>query len=128
MLRESVESTNSARSGFVLRFTNTDDLKAYLEGPQPPETAWLSPERQHEEAWFLGLRLNSGVTVSALRKEFGNQLVARALDVVESLTERGLLTFDGETAKLTSRGRMLSNDVFQEFLESASPDLTVVAH
>jgi len=122
MLRESAGSANSAQPSYILRFTTTDELKAYLEGPQPPETAWLSPERQHEEAWFLGLRLNRGVSVSALRQEFGNQLVARALEVVEPLTERGLLTFDGETARLTAPGRMLSNDVFQEFLESAAPD------
>ena len=112
----------------VLRFTNTDDLKAYLEVPQPPEMAWLSPARQHEEAWFLGLRLNGGVSVSALRQEFGNQMVARALEVVGLLTDRGMLTFDGETAQLTAQGRMLSNDVFQEFLESATSDLTVAAH
>jgi len=123
MLRESAGSANSAQPSYILRFTTTDELKAYLEGPQPPETAWLSPERQHEEAWFLGLRLNRGVSVSALRQEFGNQLVARALEVVEPLTERGLLTFDGETARLTAPGRMLSNDVFQEFLESAAPNV-----
>jgi oxygen-independent coproporphyrinogen-3 oxidase len=128
MLRESVESADSTLPGFVLRFTNTDDLRAYLEGPQPPETAWLSPERQHEEAWFLGLRLNGGVSVSALRHEFDNQMAAPALEVVESLTQRGLLTFDGETAKLTAQGRMLSNDVFQEFLESETPDHTFAAH
>jgi oxygen-independent coproporphyrinogen-3 oxidase len=122
MLRESAGSANSAQPGYILRFTTTDELKAYLEGPQPPETAWLSPERQHEEAWFLGLRLNDGVSVSALRQEFGNQLVARALDVVEPLTERGLLIFDGETGRLTASGRMLSNDVFQEFLEFQAPD------
>ena len=115
-------SSDPSQPGYVLRFTTTDDLKAYLEGPQPPETAWLSPERQHEEAWFLGLRLNEGVSVSALRHEFGNQPVARALEVVEQLTERGLLTFDGETVRLTAQGRLLSNDVFQEFLESAPAD------
>ncbi|MGC1422552.1 MAG: radical SAM family heme chaperone HemW [Terracidiphilus sp.] len=128
MLRESVESPNSASPAHVLRFINTDDLKAYLEVPQPPEMAWLSPARQHEEAWFLGLRLNGGVSVSALRQEFGNQMVARALEVVGLLTDRGMLTFDGETAQLTAQGRMLSNDVFQEFLESATSDLTVAAH
>jgi oxygen-independent coproporphyrinogen-3 oxidase len=90
--------------------------------------AWLSSERQHEEAWFLGLRLNEGVSVSALRKEFGNQMVAHALDTVEQLTERGLLTFDGETVRLTPQGRMLSNDVFQEFLEIANPHVSLTAH
>ncbi|MGA9586615.1 MAG: hypothetical protein WBQ95_14880, partial [Terracidiphilus sp.] len=122
MLRESANAVNPAQPGYILRFTNADDLKAYLEASQPAETAWLSPERQHEEAWFLGLRLNTGVSVSALRQEFGNQMVARALEVVKRLTERGLLTFDGETVRLTAQGRMLSNDVFQEFLEPAAPN------
>src|SRR3974390_1191073 len=47
-------------SGFILRSTTPDDLNACIEGSRLPETAWLSPERQHEEAWFLGLRLNRG--------------------------------------------------------------------
>lgn len=127
MLRESKGSENHAQPGYILRFTTTDDLKAYLEGPQPPETAWLSPDRQHEEAWFVGLRLNQGVLVSALRREFGSQLVARALEVIAPLTGRGLLAFDGETARLTAQGRLLSNDVFQEFLESAAPHPTLTA-
>lgn len=121
MLRASPRSFESAEPGYVLRSTTTDDLKSYLDAGQPPETAWLSPERQHEEAWFLGLRLNRGVSVSAIRKEFGNQMVAHSLDTVEELTERSMLIFDGETAQLTPRGRLLSNDVFQEFLEIATP-------
>ena len=119
MLHEIRRSVDSTQPGYVLRFTTTDELNAYLEGPQPPETAWLSPERQHEEAWFLGLRLNEGVSVSALRQEFGSQPVARALAIVDELTNRALLTCDGKAARLTAQGRLLSNDVFQEFLDSA---------
>jgi oxygen-independent coproporphyrinogen-3 oxidase len=104
-------------SGYVLRSTTADDLKTYLDAPPSPEIAWLSPERRHEEAWFLGLRLNNGVSISALREEFGGQPVARALQTVASLVERGLLTNDGETVRLTPQGQMLSNDVFQEFLD-----------
>jgi oxygen-independent coproporphyrinogen-3 oxidase len=101
----------------VLRFTATDDLKDYLAGSTEPETTRLSPARQHEEAWFLGLRLNQGVDVSALRQEFGSELVAPALETVERLVDDGLLILHGQRARLTSRGRLLSNDVFQEFLE-----------
>ncbi|WP_348264586.1 radical SAM family heme chaperone HemW [Telmatobacter sp. DSM 110680] len=119
MLRGSRDAGEDPQLGYVLRFTTTDDLKAYLEGPQRPQTAWLSVDRQHEEAWFLGLRMNSGVSVSALGREFGSQMVAPAVEVVKHLSDRGLLTFDGETARLTGQGRMLSNDVFQEFLEIA---------
>ena len=107
---------DDTESGFVLRSTTTDDLKGYLEGPPAPETAWLSAERRHEEAWFLGLRLNRGVSVADLREEFEEEIVARALATVMRLRERELLTFDGEFVCLTAQGRLLSNDVFQEFL------------
>jgi oxygen-independent coproporphyrinogen-3 oxidase len=110
------ESTQGRVRKYVLRSKTTDDLKAYLAGPEPAETAWLPPERQHEEAWFLGLRLNAGVKHSALRREFGPQLVAQALEVVERLTDSGLLASDGKTVRLTAQGRLLSNEVFQEFL------------
>ena len=54
-------------------------------------------------------------------------MVAHALDTVEQLAERGLLTFDGEIVRLTPQGRLLSNDVFQEFLEIASPRESLTA-
>ena len=101
---------------FVLRITTTDDLKEYLAGPGAPETAWLSPERQHEEAWFLGLRMNEGVDVAELEHEFGRDMVAPAMETVERLVDDGLLAFDGQRVRLTARGRLISNDVFQEFL------------
>jgi oxygen-independent coproporphyrinogen-3 oxidase len=100
----------------ALRWTTTDDLTAYLAGPQPVETAWHSPARQHEEAWFLGLRLNAGVEPAVLEREFGPELVAAALEVVERLAGDGLMEFEGNAVRLTARGRMVSNDVFQEFL------------
>jgi oxygen-independent coproporphyrinogen-3 oxidase len=105
-----------AEPGFVLRSTTNDDLTAFLQGDQLPETAWLSRARQHEEAWFLGLRLNAGVDVSGLEKEFGKALVAAALEKLPLLEEDGLLTFVGDTVRLTRQGQLLSNEVFQQFL------------
>jgi oxygen-independent coproporphyrinogen-3 oxidase len=101
----------------VLRATTTDDLAAYLDGTGTMEEEWLSPARQHEEAWFLGLRTNAGVDVAALRAEFGEELVEPALETVERLAKDELLVFDGARARLTARGRLLSNEVFQEFLQ-----------
>ncbi len=112
--------------GYVLRANTTDDLTAYLAAPQPVETAWLSPASQHEEAWFLGLRLNAGVRIADLEREFGPAAVAPALARVRQLASSGLLAFDGKTARLTPQGRLLSNDVFQEFL-GLVPDHTGVA-
>jgi len=106
----------ASSQGFVLRSTTTDDLAAYLAGAEPGETTWLSPRKQHEEAWFLGLRLNAGVNVAALRREFGPAMTAPALEAVAQLVEVGLLTSNGRTVRLTAQGQLLSNNVFQEFL------------
>jgi oxygen-independent coproporphyrinogen-3 oxidase len=113
-----------AAEGYLLRATTGDDLKEYLGGTTRAETAWLSVERQFEEAWFLELRLNAGVELEGLRGEFGGERVAAAMAVVERLMGDGLLCCDGERVWLTPRGRLLSNDVFQEFLGAGD---TVVA-
>jgi len=107
----------ASSQGFVLRSTTTDDLAAYLLASTPVETTWLSPEQQHEEAWFLGLRMNAGLDVAALMQEFGRALLSPALEAAGRLVEAGLLTSDGKTIRLTAQGQLLSNDAFQEFLE-----------
>jgi oxygen-independent coproporphyrinogen III oxidase len=54
-----------------------------------------------------------------LEGEFGHAMVEPALPVVARLAEDGLVHFDGKTVRLTTRGRLLSNEVFQEFVELA---------
>jgi oxygen-independent coproporphyrinogen-3 oxidase len=100
----------------LLRAKSSDDLKEYLAGPRIVETAWLGRVQQHEEAWFLGLRLNAGVDLAEFEREFGDDLVRHACEVAQRLVHDGLLEFDGHHARLTPRGRLLSNEVFQEFL------------
>jgi oxygen-independent coproporphyrinogen-3 oxidase len=105
-----------AASRDFLRATTTDDLEEYLAGSGTAETAWLAPAQQFEEAWFLGLRLNSGVHLRALEDEFGADAVAAAIPVVEQLAADGLVHAGSGTVRLTPRGRMVSNEVFQQFL------------
>ena len=116
-LRAADHAQSETGSRDVLRTKTTDDLSDYLAGPKPVETAWLSPARQHEEAWFLGLRLNAGVDVAALESEFGRAMVEPAIEAVKRMVESGMLASDGWNVRLTAKGRLLSNDVFQEFLE-----------
>lgn len=107
-----------ARSGSALRFATTDDLDRYLAGPSRPEPPRrLSREEELEEAWFLGLRLNEGVSLAALRRDFGAAAVLDCLSIVKNLESEGLLAFlDGDRVALTPRGRLLSNEVFARFL------------
>ena len=85
---DSAKSMRALAPAQVLRSTTTDDLKAFLAGTGIAETAWLSPARQHEEAWFLGLRMNVGVDVAALEREFGREMVEPAIETVEAARER----------------------------------------
>jgi len=103
----------------VLRWTTTDDLRAYLEGAETSEPERLSLDQQHEEAWFLGLRLNSGVDLAALESEFGRSRIGAALETANQLAADGLLDISNGRVRLTEHGRLLSNDVFQEFLADA---------
>ena len=50
--------------------------------------------------------------MAALRRE----PVAQAMPTVGRLVDDGLLASDGKTIRLTVQGRLLSNDVFQQFL------------
>lgn len=110
-------SPPSSRPAPVLRSTTTSDLRAYLEGSPEIEIEWVSPARQHEEAWFLGLRLNAGLNVAAIEGEFGLEMVGPALSAIERLVDAGLVRSNGDTVRLTARGQMLANEVFQEFIE-----------
>ena len=109
-------AADSPEDRYTLRSTTTSDLPAYLADHEPPEITWLSPARQFEEAWFLGLRLNAGVNIAQLKREFGPNLVAQAMKVVASLKEDGLVQSNARTVRLTAQGQLLSNEVFQQFL------------
>lgn len=111
-------SFESGGEGYIMRSTSAEELTAYLEGTAAREETWLSPVRRHEEAWFLGLRLNAGVNAAELEREFGRERVEPALETAKRLAEDGLLTVEGETIRLTARGRPISNEVFQQFLET----------
>lgn len=109
-----------SEDGSVLRAATTPDLGEYLnraEEHQPAaETSWLGPAQQLEEAWFLGLRRNAGVSLASLEKEFGAETAAPSIAVAKRLAAEGLLTIQRGKASLTARGRLISNDVFAEFL------------
>jgi oxygen-independent coproporphyrinogen III oxidase len=113
----------------AVRFQNTDDLDAYMgtvvnAAPmaivqsrairQKPE--FIVREAAFEESLFLGLRLNEGVSLDALRGLFGWWLVASVMPGVEEAREAGLLAVDGERIRLTAKGRMASNEVFSRLL------------
>ena len=114
--------------GAAARFAVTDELEPFLRGGNWSEPERLSPAQELEEAWFLGLRRNAGISLAALRAGHGAAAVAPYLAVVEELTACGLLAcHEPETVSLTARGRLLSNDVFAALLAAHTPGNAVCA-
>jgi oxygen-independent coproporphyrinogen-3 oxidase len=77
-------------------------VKEYALGGAPEER--VLADLQNEKYW-VGLRLSEGVLAG---DRFG--------DEISRLVSDGLLKREGERIRLTSRGVLVSNDVFQEFL------------
>jgi len=104
-------------NGEAVRFAATDDLQSYLSSPGWNECHTLTRQEKMEEAWFLGLRLNAGVSLSRLEAEFGRESLAQFQPVLRGLYSDGLLEMKGDAIALTTRGRLLSNEVFAQFLD-----------
>ena len=104
-------------AGAAQRFSDTDDLDMYLADSTAPAPRTLTRDEELEEAWFLGLRMNEGVSLAALRTDFSAAGVRECLGTVADLEREGLVTFSGgDRVALTARGRLLANEVFERFL------------
>jgi len=102
--------------GHALRCATTDGLDPFLALPGWDEPQRLTREEELEEAWFLGLRLNCGVSLAALRAEFGGEALRRYDPVIAELALDGLIVCSEDCVRLTLQGRLLSNEVFTRFL------------
>jgi oxygen-independent coproporphyrinogen III oxidase len=89
------------------RWQNIEDAAAYSAAPNPRVETSASHPR--EEKFFVGLRLLDGVPLDAADWREHGAAIRRFLDA-------GLLERSGESIRLTNRGVLLSNEVFQEFL------------
>jgi oxygen-independent coproporphyrinogen III oxidase len=103
-------------NGCALRFATTDELESFLNSAHWTEPERLTRDEELEEAWFLGLRLNTGVKLAALCAEFGENVVGRFDSVIAELLSDGLIERVGDRVYLTMQGRLLSNEVFACFL------------
>jgi len=97
----------------AVRFSTPDSLDAYLAALQLTR-APVSRCAAREEEFFLGLRLNRGVDLSEIQARYG--LSETITDAVGELVSCGLVEREESVIRLTERGRLLSNEVFQRFI------------
>ncbi len=76
----------------------------------------LSKEDRAAEALFMGLRLTEGISLIGFLSEYGINIRERYADELLRLEEAGLIEFSDDHMRLTGRGLLLSNEVFQVFV------------
>ena len=102
----------------ALRLATADTLEQYVAGT-PLKSTIVPAATALEESFFLGLRLNRGIDLRGIAATFGPQSVQTVRPTIEQLVSDGLLQQDADCVRLTPRGRLLSNEVFQRFITSA---------
>jgi oxygen-independent coproporphyrinogen-3 oxidase len=102
----------------AVRFATADVLENYVAG-SPLQKTGVPPANALEELFFLGLRLNRGVDLREAAASFDRQAIDALSPTIAELIGDGLLRRDGHRISFTSRGRLLSNEVFQRFLATS---------
>jgi oxygen-independent coproporphyrinogen-3 oxidase len=104
-----------------IRTSNIGPIKKYMEQIDQTGEAYnsqniVSKDEEMEEEMFLGLRKEAGVSKSIFYKKFNVQLVDVFPEQIENQVKLGLIVNDDQSIRLTHKGKLLGNEVFQEFI------------
>ena len=92
------------------RTANPETVQQYIAWRASPSPLPCEPGDPRHERFFVGLRLMAGIRPAP--EEW-----VRFAKPIGRFVDAGLLESDGGALRLTSRGVLLSNEVFQEFLD-----------
>ncbi|MFC7320935.1 radical SAM family heme chaperone HemW [Halobacillus campisalis] len=103
------------------RTINIRPLPAYVKQAMADGRPILHEEpvgvkEQMEEEMFLGLRKAEGVSMDRFERKFGRSIHDVFGQAIPVLRERGLLLESKRHILLSEKGKLLGNEVFQEFL------------
>ncbi|HVO60921.1 MAG TPA: radical SAM family heme chaperone HemW [Terriglobales bacterium] len=104
----------------AVRFSTADSVEAFISGAPLTGTP-VNRRAALEETFFLGLRLTKGVDLMRTAAQFGSHALERLVVEIDDLVHSGLMVREGDIIRLTARGRLLSNEIFQRFLSIADP-------
>jgi putative oxygen-independent coproporphyrinogen III oxidase len=104
-----------------VRRANIGPIKQYIAKVQETGLPYREIHRvtrmeQMEEEMFLGLRKTEGVSKQRFSEKFGRDVHEVFGAAIRSERQKGLLEETDTHVRLTRRGRLLGNEVFQAFL------------
>jgi oxygen-independent coproporphyrinogen-3 oxidase len=106
------------RNGVRMRWRNRPEIAAYLEDPEGcrEEVIREGGADRAREALILGLRMSEGVERTSFTTTYGFDPVELIRPHFRDLVEFGLLRSGARRVRLTTRGMLLSNEVFVRIL------------
>ena len=101
-----------------VRYSNERDTAKYVALIEQGNSAVVHREKidAASEFVFLGLRLAKGIDLNDYQKRFGADLVENHRAELRRLKDFGLIEFDEDRLKLTGKGFLFSNEVFEVFI------------
>ena len=105
----------------IARWSNIRNINHYIERIEKSESVIaenieLSVEDHQSEAIFLRLRLKDGVNLAHYSEAFGIDIKSKYETEIERLLDAGVLEFSGNSMKISRRGKVLANEVFEAFI------------
>ncbi|MGD9817125.1 MAG: radical SAM family heme chaperone HemW [Desulfomonilaceae bacterium] len=104
-----------------IRYSNEAAIEDYCRKTAQDEFPWktqlrLDPYTRMTEALIMGLRLNQGVDLISLTERYSIDVRGFIANRLRSLQAAGLFEFGDGFLRLTDRGRLLSNLVFEKLI------------
>jgi len=105
---------------YVKRLSNTEtkaSQEAYFNNPLVDNIEHIDGDLEIAEAVILGLRLDDGVNLADFAHRFGVELYSIYQEQqINELVELGLIAKNEHGIRLTTKGKLLGNEVFLHFL------------
>jgi oxygen-independent coproporphyrinogen-3 oxidase len=109
------------------RYSNARDTNEYVSRIDSYGVAESSRETidRASESAFLGLRLNEGIDLDEYKKQYGFDLIEKYRNELERIEDAGLVELTEDRLRLTRKGMLYSNEVFEIFV-SDNMDAAVI--
>ncbi len=118
--RECLASAAKAENDiFAVRCSQPRDLKKYLKSPgeiAAEQLEFISRPMAKGEFMIMGLRKSEGITFADFERIFEERFPPEFEKILEKQFGQGLLEVDHRGGRLTPRGVLLGNEVFQDYL------------
>lgn len=100
-----------------VRYTNTRNLRDYLNGHKNQEIIKLSKDDEMFEYIMMNLRMSCGFNINDFNARFEADFISKYASVLDELQKSQLIVIEDNTIRATNSGLELLFDVLEKFME-----------